>query len=83
MLKIQGRSYQLLPLSETLFKLAIADYWFTFQKNKAGQAVHIVRPGESLHDISQFYAIRLKKLCKYNTLTKDATLYPNQQIKLR
>jgi LysM repeat protein len=53
------------------------------KKNKAKEAYHIVQSGENLHDISQEHAIKLKKLCKYNTLSKDAILYPNQKIKLR
>lgn len=53
------------------------------KKNKASVKFHIVKPGETLHGISQQYAIKLKKLCKYNTLDKNATLFPNQKIKLR
>jgi len=53
------------------------------KKNKAKQSIHTVQPGETLYDISQIYAIKLKKLCKYNTLEKDAILYPDQKIKLR
>ncbi len=53
------------------------------KKNKGDKAFHIVSPGQTLHDISQIYGVKLKKLCKYNTLRKDAILYPNQQIKLR
>ena len=53
------------------------------KKSKGTQNAHIVNPGETLLDISQHYGIRLKKLCKYNSLDKDAKLFPNQQIKLR
>ena len=53
------------------------------KKKKGNKAYHVVNPGETLYDISQKYGIKLKKLCKYNTLKKDATLYPDQQIKLR
>jgi LysM repeat protein len=53
------------------------------KKNKSSVLAHIVKPGETLHGISQQYAIKLKKLCKYNTLDKDATLFPDQKIKLR
>jgi hypothetical protein len=41
MLKTPRSKYQLLPLSETQFKLSIGDYRFTFQKNKEGK-VHRV-----------------------------------------
>jgi LysM repeat protein len=53
------------------------------KRKKAKSKVHIVQPGETLHDIAQFYAVRINKLCKYNSLNKDTQLYPNQQIKLR
>lgn len=53
------------------------------KKNKASTAVHLVKPGETLHGISQQYAVKLKKLCKSNSLAKDAVLYPDQKIKLR
>jgi LysM repeat protein len=53
------------------------------KKNKATESFHVVQPGETLFDVSQKYGIKLKKLCKYNTLSKDATLFPNQKLKLR
>ncbi len=53
------------------------------KKNKSKQPYHLVQPGENLYSISQQYAVKLKKICKYNTLSKDAILYPNQKIKLR
>jgi CubicO group peptidase (beta-lactamase class C family) len=37
MLKARSSSYELLPLSETQFKLSAADYRFTFQKDKDGK----------------------------------------------
>lgn len=53
------------------------------KKNKSSKAIHIVQPEETLYDISQEYAVKLKKLCKYNSLDKNAQLFPNQEIKLR
>lgn len=53
------------------------------KKKKGDKPYHIVQPGEMLTDISQLYAVKLKKLCKYNTLDKNAILFPNQKIKLR
>lgn len=53
------------------------------KKTKGSDKFHNVSPGETLHDISQNYGIRLKKLCKYNSLDKNAKLFPDQQIKLR
>jgi len=53
------------------------------KRNKANIAYHTVQPGETLYDISEKYAVRLKKLCKYNNLPKNAKLYPDQKIKLR
>ncbi|MCD4665590.1 MAG: glucosaminidase domain-containing protein [Bacteroidales bacterium] len=53
------------------------------KKNKGNNAYHLVKPGETLYDISQLYGVKLKKICKYNTLKKNATLFPDQKIKLR
>ena len=53
------------------------------KKKKGNKPYHIVQPGETLNDISQFYAVKIKKLCKYNTLDDEAILFPNQKIKLQ
>jgi len=53
------------------------------KRNKSKTKYHIVQPGESLWDISQLYAIKLKKLCKHNMLNKKSAVYPNQKLKLR
>jgi hypothetical protein len=53
MLKIQRSSFQLLPLSETQFKLSFGDYRFTFQKNKEGK-VHqvLIQEGSGNEEIA-------------------------------
>jgi CubicO group peptidase (beta-lactamase class C family) len=53
MLKVRGRPYELLPLSETQFKLPVADYRFTFQKNKEGK-VHqlLLQEGSESEEIA-------------------------------
>lgn len=53
------------------------------KKKKGEKPYHIVQPGETLNDISQLYAVKIKKLCKYNTLDEEALLFPNQKIKLQ
>lgn len=53
------------------------------KKKKGDKPFHIVQPGEDLADISQLYAVKLKKLCKYNTLDERAVLFPNQKIHLQ
>ena len=53
------------------------------KKNKCNMSYHTVRAGETLLDISQEFGIKLKKLAKYNKLKRDATLYPDQKIKLK
>jgi len=53
------------------------------KKSKGTRNIHTVKPGETLFDIAQHYGVRLKKLCKYNSLDKDAELFPDQKIKLR
>jgi len=44
-LKTRGGSYELLPLSETQFKLSVADYRFSFQKNKEGKVHQVLIQG--------------------------------------
>ena len=53
------------------------------KKKKGNKSYHIVQPGETLTDISQLYAVKIKKLCKYNTLDDKAVLFPNQKIQLQ
>jgi LysM repeat protein len=53
------------------------------KKNKCKKSHHTVQPGETLLSISQQYGIKLKKLAKYNSLKKDAKLFPSQKIKLK
>lgn len=52
------------------------------KKNKGPVSYHTASAGESLHDISQQYGVKLNKICKYNSLRKDANLFPAQRIKL-
>jgi LysM repeat protein len=78
--------WQLCKYNDLKKKDKLADgqiIYLQVKKNKAKESFHIVQPGETLYGISQQHAIRLKKLCKYNTLSSDATLFPNQKIKLR
>jgi CubicO group peptidase (beta-lactamase class C family) len=53
MLKAQRSSYELLPLSEMKFKLSVADYRFTFQKDKDGK-VHqvLIQEGSGSEEIA-------------------------------
>ncbi len=53
------------------------------KKSQCNKSIHKVQPGETLFNISQEYGIKLKKLARYNNLKKEATLYPDQQIKLK
>ena len=53
------------------------------KKSQCNKSIHKVQSGETLFDISQEYGIKLKKLARYNNLKKEATLYPDQQIKLK
>lgn len=53
------------------------------KKNKGSSKFHTVQPGETLWGISQINAVKLKKICKYNELSKKATVYPDQKIILR
>ncbi len=79
--KYQIKKYNYLTRKDTIKEGQII--YIEKKKNKANVDFHIVQPGENLYDISEKYAIRLSKLCKYNSLPKNAKLYPDQKIKLR
>ena len=44
---------------------------------------HISEEGETLYDISQQYAVKLKSLCTYNNLAPDSELAAGSLVKLR
>lgn len=46
-------------------------------------AYHIVKPNESLYDISQFYGVYLKKIQEYNYLAPGMEPRPNEKIYLQ
>ena len=54
------------------------------RKRKTGnQEFHIVKPGESLHDIAQEEAIRIESLLEYNMLTKEMWPAEGEKLYLR
>lgn len=53
------------------------------KKKSSKMGVYTVKSGQTLYDVSQFTGVKLSKLCKYNTLDKNAKLYPDQKIRLR
>jgi len=48
-----------------------------------GHLIHVVRAGESLHSISQFYGMKLQTLYKLNKLPSDYVIKPGDTLKLR
>ena len=52
-------------------------------KAKKGQDYHVVKKNESLHSISQKYAIKEKKLIKLNQLKKGQKLRKGSKLKIR
>ena len=62
------------------------DIIFIERKRKAWEGnvlMHTVRHGESLHDISQAYGIRLRSLARRNRLSTTATISNGEIIKVR
>ncbi|MCX7953855.1 MAG: glucosaminidase domain-containing protein [Bacteroidales bacterium] len=55
------------------------------KRNKAefGKDYHIVKPGETLYKISQYYAVKLKKLRFKNNLMSDEEVKPGDTLYLR
>lgn len=52
-------------------------------KAEAGNKIHIVAEGESLHSISQSYAMKLEKLAFRNNMNPDSELNEGQELLLR
>lgn len=53
-------------------------------KRRKGQTkVHIARSGETLREVSQLHAVRLKRLVKFNGFSVETPLREGQKIKLR
>lgn len=52
-------------------------------KGDAGKEYHIVKEGETLHSISQLYAVKLDKLEFRNQLSANDSLKPGEKIFLR
>lgn len=55
------------------------------KRNKAEDKynIHIVKENENLHDISQKYAIKMRKLCKYNNINEGDSLVAGTKIYLK
>ena len=43
---------------------------------------HVVKPGESMYSIAQYYGIRLKILYKKNHLTPDYQIHVGDELKV-
>ena len=54
------------------------------RKRKTGKSdIHIMKPGESLHDIAHEEAIRYETLLEYNMLTKEMLPAPGEKLYLK
>ncbi|WP_341224334.1 LysM peptidoglycan-binding domain-containing protein [uncultured Arcticibacterium sp.] len=58
-------------------------YYLEKKANKAPVEFHTARKGQTFWDISQMYAIKLKKLLKYNRLKSPETIQPGRVIWLQ
>lgn len=48
-----------------------------------GKRPHVVKAGESMYTIAQYYGIRLKSLYKMNKMCPDDDIYVGQQLRIR
>ncbi|CAN5373315.1 glucosaminidase domain-containing protein [soil metagenome] len=53
------------------------------KKRKSKEATHLVKPGESIYDISQQYGVKVKFLYKYNNLPAGAQPKAGENLLLR
>ena len=47
------------------------------------ELLHVVKAGETIHDISQLYGIRLKSLTKQNSMRSNVTLAEGRTIRIQ
>jgi LysM repeat protein len=52
-------------------------------KAKEGDSVHVVQPGETMHILSQRYAIKLSSLYKMNMIEEDKECVTGQKVRIR
>lgn len=53
------------------------------KRNKGKDKVHVVEAGQTLRQISQLHAVKLKRLLKYNGIGADQPLEEGTRVKLR
>lgn len=53
------------------------------KRAKGGKSSHTAKSGETLYDISQLYAIKMKNLLKYNGWEEEVEITVGQKIKLK
>jgi LysM repeat protein len=53
------------------------------KRSRGAETQHTVKGGETIRDISQQHGVRIRKICKKNSLTEDAVLKQGQVIRLR
>ncbi|NNF01943.1 MAG: LysM peptidoglycan-binding domain-containing protein [Bacteroidia bacterium] len=53
------------------------------KRSRSNREYHIAQVGDNLHKISQQYAVKLKKLYKYNTMRPGDKINEGQKIKLQ
>jgi len=78
--------WQLLKYNETKGERTLQEgerVYLQPKRTKANKSSHTVQPGETLYDISQLYAVKMKNLQKYNGLEEDAVVTAGQKIKLK
>ncbi len=53
------------------------------KRNKCSKKFHLVKSGDSVWSISQFYGVKMSKIYKYNNLSKGDKVKPGQKVFLR
>lgn len=53
------------------------------KRSKCSTKFHLVKSGDTVWSISQKYGVKMKKILKYNNLSKGARIKPGQKIWLR
>jgi LysM repeat protein len=82
------RDWEIFAYNDLNQNAELGENWFLYVEAKRNKAnvnhqIHVVKPGETLHYISQKYGVKLSRLIKYNDFSKTEVLKEGMLVKLR
>ncbi len=80
------RMWQLLKYNDAKTSYALSEnerVYIKPKRNRTKAKVHMATEGQTLRDVSQLHAIKLKRLVRFNDIGENSVLREGQQVKLR